>query len=185
MKFKLKGFYSILSDYIYYTKNTQSFQNIDATIYGAELSSSIYATDTLSIDLGASYKVGEKEEALAGQSDKDLADIAPLRAKIGATYEYMTNSYASMDLQYSDKWDKFDSDNGEQALDAWTTLNAKVKHAFNKHIDFTLGVNNIADKTFAQSNTYYDLTLASISAGPIMLLNEPGRYIYTNLDIKF
>ena len=183
MKFKIKGFYSMLDNYIYLQKNG-SFTNIDATIYGAELSSSIYATDTLSIDLGASYKVGEKDEVLVGQTDKDLADIAPLRGKLGVTYEYMTNSLASLDVQYSDKWDKFDSDNGEQALDSWTTLNAKVKHAFNKHIDFTFGVNNITDKTYVQSNTYVDLTLLTAGA-ETMLLNEPGRYVYTNLDIKF
>ena len=185
MKFKIKGFYSMLSDYIYYVKANSSFANIDATVYGAELSGSVYATNALSIDLGASYKVGEKDEVIAGQNDKDLADIAPLRGKIGVTYEYMTNSFASLDAQYSDKWDKYDSDNGEQALDAWTTLNAKVKHAFNKHIDFTLGVNNILDETYAQSNTYYDLTLVSAGADQIMLLNDPGRYVYTNLDIKF
>ncbi|MCD6258504.1 MAG: TonB-dependent receptor [Helicobacteraceae bacterium] len=183
MKFKIKGFYSMLENYIYLQKGG-SFQNIDATIYGAELSSSVYATDMLSIDLSASYKVGEKDEALAGQTDKDLADIAPLRGKLGVTYEYMTNSLASLDVQYSDKWDKYDSDNGEQALDSWTTLNAKVKHAFNKHIDLTLGVNNIMDETYAQSNTYVDLTLLAAGA-ETMLLNEPGRYVYTNLDIKF
>jgi iron complex outermembrane receptor protein len=182
MHFKLKGFYSMLDNYIYY--NNTTFQNIDATIYGAELSASVYATDDITLDMGASYKVGEKDEALVGQTDKDLADIAPLRANIGVTYEYMPDSTASIDVQYSDKWDKFDDDNGEQAIASWTTLNAKVKHAFNKHVDFTLGVNNITDKTYAQSNTYVDLTL--LSAGTeTMLLNEPGRYIYTNLDIKF
>jgi iron complex outermembrane receptor protein len=183
MHFKLKGFYSMLDNYIYLQKGAK-FTNIDATIYGAELSASLYATDDITLDMGASYKVGEKDEALAGQTDKDLADIAPLRANIGVTYEYMTNSTASIDVQYSDRWDKYDDDNGEQAIASWTTLNAKVKHAFNKHLDFTLGVNNITDKTYAQSNTYVDLTL--LSAGTeTMLLNEPGRYIYTNLDIKF
>lgn len=190
MKFKLKAFYSMLSDYIYLqasnplTSTPQQFVNIDATIYGAELDASLYATDTITLDLGASYKVGEKDEALVGQSDTDLADIAPLRAKMGISYAYMTNSFASFDVQYSAKWDTYDSDNGEQALDAWTTLNAKVKHAFNKHVDFTLGVNNIADETYAQSNTYLDLTLLAAGTEK-MLLNEPGRYIYTNLDIKF
>jgi iron complex outermembrane receptor protein len=183
MHFKLKGFYSMLDDYIYLQKGA-TFKNIDATVYGAELSASVYATDDITLDMGASYKVGEKDEALAGQTDKDLADIAPLRANIGVTYEYMTHSTASIDLRYSDRWDKYDDDNGEQEIASWTTLNAKVKHAFNKHVDFTLGVNNITDKTYAQSNTYVDLTL--LSAGTeTMLLNEPGRYVYTNLDIKF
>lgn len=183
MKFKLKGFYSLINNYIYLQKGAK-FQNIDVTIYGGELSASVYATDDVTIDMGASYKVGEKDKALPTQTDKDLADIAPLRANIGVTYEYMPNSLATLDAQFSDKWSKYDADNGEQALDAWTTLNAKVKHAFNKNIDFTLGVNNILDETYAQSNTYVDLTL--LSAGTeTMLLNEPGRYIYTNLDIKF
>jgi iron complex outermembrane receptor protein len=188
--FKIKGFYSMLDDYIYLrtVKKTPPvithFENIDATVYGAELSGSIYATDALSFDMKASYKVGKKENALVGQTDKDLADIAPLRANLGASYEYMSNSIASIDMDFSDRWSKYDGDNGEQAIASWTTLNAKVKHAFNKHVDFTLGVNNILDKTYAQSNTYVDLTL--LSAGTeTMLLNEPGRYIYTNLDIKF
>lgn len=183
MKFKIKGFYSMLSDYIYLQKGG-TFQNIDATIYGTELDAALYATDTITLNLGASYKVGQKDEALSGQTDTDLADIAPLRATMGVSYEYMTNSYASLDVQYSAAWEDYDSDNGEQEIDAWTSINAKVKHAFNKHIDFTLGVNNIADETYAQSNTYLDLTLLA-SDTQTMLLNEPGRYIYTNLDIKF
>ena len=186
-KLKFKGFYSMLDNYIYLQKTsatTSKFHNIDATVYGAEFSGSVYATDTLSIDMGASYKVGEKDQALAGQSDKDLADIAPLRGKLGVTYEYMTNSLASLDVQYSDKWDKFDSENGEQELDAWATLNMKIKHHFNKNLDFTFGINNITDRTYAQSNTYVDLTLVSAGA-TTMLLNDPGRYVYTNLDIKF
>jgi iron complex outermembrane receptor protein len=45
-------------------------------------------------------------------------------------------------------------------------------------------VNNILDKTYAQSNTYADLVLLT-GGGDVMLMNEPGRYIYTNLDFKF
>ncbi|MDD2905742.1 MAG: TonB-dependent receptor, partial [Sulfurimonas sp.] len=65
MKLKIKGFYSELSDYIYYNAKalTQNFTNIDATIYGGEISASIYATDDLTVDMGASYKRGEKDEA--------------------------------------------------------------------------------------------------------------------------
>ncbi|MDD2791292.1 MAG: TonB-dependent receptor, partial [Sulfurimonas sp.] len=187
MKFKIKGFYSELSDYIYYNKNlpANNFTNIDATIYGGEISASIYATDDLTVDMGASYKRGEKDEALTGQSDKDLADIAPLRANIGVSYEYMNNSVATLETQLSEKWSDYDADNGEQELAAWGIFNAKIKHAFNKNFDFTFGVNNILDATYAQSNTYADLTLIGIMGSDKMLLNEPGRYVYTNLDFKF
>jgi iron complex outermembrane receptor protein len=184
---KIKGFYSMLSDYIYFQKGlaTNNFQNIDATIYGGELTASVYATDDITIDMAASYKRGEKDKALAGQSDKDLADMAPLRGNIALNYEYMNNSTLSAEVQASDKWSDYDKDNGEQEIDAWSVVNLKVKHAINKNFDFTLGVNNLFDETYAQSNTYADLTLIAGGTADIMLMNEPGRYIYTNLDFRF
>jgi iron complex outermembrane receptor protein len=88
-------------------------------------------------------------------------------------------------MQASKRWDKIDDDNGEQVLSGWAILNAKIKHAVNKKFDFTLGVNNMLNKTYAQSNTYIDLTLVTTGSGEKLLLNEPGRYVYTNLDFKF
>lgn len=187
MKLKIKGFYSKLKNYIYIQKGLTAniFQNIDATVYGGELSASIYATDDMTVDMGASYKRGQKDNALAGQSDKDLADIAPLRGNVAVNYEYMTDSIATLETYLSSKWSNYDADNGEQELGAWGIVNAKIKHAVNKNVDFTLGVNNIFDETYAQSNTYVDLTLLSTGTTSTMLLNEPGRYVYTNIDFKF
>ncbi|OHD96077.1 MAG: TonB-dependent receptor [Sulfurimonas sp. GWF2_37_8] len=187
MQFKIKGFYSQLSDYIYYNAKatTQNFTNIDATIYGGEISASLYATDDVTVDMGLSYKRGEKDEALVGQTDTDLADIAPLRGNIGMSYEYMNNSVATLETQLSEKWKDYDADNGEQELAAWGIINTKIKHALNKNFDFTFGINNIFDSTYAQSNTYADLTLIGITGSDKMLLNDPGRYVYTNLDFKF
>jgi iron complex outermembrane receptor protein len=177
----------MLEDFIYANKdkNVNKFENIDATIYGGELSASVYATDELTIDMGVSYKRGQKDKALSGQSDKDLADMAPLRGNIVANYEYMANSFVTAEVQASDKWNDYDKDNGEQELDAWGIVNLKVKHAINKSFDFTLGVNNLFDETYAQSNTYADLTLVQSGVSDTMLLNEPGRYIYTSLDFRF
>jgi len=183
MKLKIKGFYSMLTDYIYLKKGG-TFENIDATVYGGELSASVYATDDITVDMGASYKRGEKEKALAGQTNKNLADMAPLRGNLAVNYEYMTNSIATLETQLSDKWSEYDSDNGEQELGAWGIVNAKIKQAVSKNFDWTIGVNNMFNEAYAQSNTYVDLTL--VSAGTeTMLLNEPGRYVYTNLDFKF
>jgi len=187
LSLKLKAFYSNLSDYIYIKKgvSTNAFENIDATIYGAEIASSVYATDEVTVDMGISYKVGEKSEALAGQTNTNLADIAPLRGNIIANWEYMNNSNASFEIQASDKWDSIDSENGEQELDSWAVVNLKVKHAVSKNFDFTVGVNNLFNETYAVSNTYADLTLLTAGTGDVMLLNETGRYIYTNFNFKF
>ena len=185
-KFKIKTFYSKLKDYIYYHKGytTNAFENIDATIYGGEMSGSYYATDDMTIDIGASYKRGKKDKALAGQTNTNLADIAPLRGNIALNYEYANNSLATLETLMSARWDKVDSDNGEQVLAGWAILNAKIKHAVNKKFNLTVGMNNIFDVTYAQSNTYADLVLVT-GGGDVMLMNEPGRYFYTNLDFKF
>ena len=184
---KIKLFYSQLQDYIYIKKGVMSsaFSNIDATIYGAEFSGAYYLGDALSFDFSAAYKRGEKKEALSGQSDLDLADIAPLRGSVALNYEYMSNSLATIELKASDKWSDYDADNGEQELAAWSIINMKVKHAINRKFDFTIGVNNLLNETYAVSNTYVDLTLITAGTDDVMLLNEPGRYIYTNLDFKF
>jgi iron complex outermembrane receptor protein len=190
--FKVKTFYSMLSDYIYYqdlanpTGGNNKFKNIDATIYGAELTAEYFPTDELQISASMSYKKGQKDEALTGQTDKDLADIAPIRTKLAANYEYMADSVATLEFFRSEKWNAYDEDNGEQELDAWNILNAKVNHTFNKMLNLTVGVNNILDKTYAISNTYKDITLVSSTVdSDVILLNEPGRYLYTNLNLKF
>ncbi len=184
---KIKGFYSKLQNYIYIntTKSANIFENIDAKIYGAELSGSYYINDDITLDFGASYKRGKKDHALAGETNTNLADIAPLRANAALNYEYANNSLATLEMQASKRWDTIDDDNGEQVLSGWAVFNAKIKHALNKKLDFTLGVNNMFDKTYAQSNTYADLTLVTTGSGEKVLLNEPGRYVYTNLDFKF
>ena len=184
---KIKGFYSKLHNYIYINSKKQSniFENIDASIYGAELSASYYINDDMTLDMGASYKRGKKDHALAGQTNTNLADIAPLEGTIALNYEYANNSMATIDTKMRKRWSSIDDENGEQLLAGWAVFNAKIKHAVNKKFDLTLGINNILNKTYAQSNTYTDLTLVTTGSGEKLLLNEPGRYIYTNLDFKF
>jgi len=44
----------------------------------------------------------------------------------------------------------------------------------------------VFDKTYAVSNTYKDLILLpTIGNNEVMLLNEPGRYVYANLKVTF
>ena len=185
--FKIKAFYSQLSNYIYINadKTANVFENIDATVYGAELSGTYYINDDITLDMGASYKRGQKDKALTGQHDKDLADMAPLRGKLALNYEYANNSLATVTVEGSDAWSHYDADNGEQALAGWSVLNMKIKHAINKKFDITIGANNLFNVTYAKSNTYADLTLISAGGSQKLLLNEPGRYLYTNLDFRF
>lgn len=182
---KPKAFYSVLKDYIYYNKNSANnkFENIDAKIYGLDITGAYFATESFSIDYGMSYLRGKKDQALNGQDDRDLADITPLKTNIAFNYEYEMSKFTA-EVVAAKAWNNYDEDNGEQALSGYGILNLKYNQALTKGFDVTLGVDNVFDKTYALSNTYSDLTLLSTGTEP-MLLNEPGRYAFVNLRYKF
>ena len=186
---KTKLFYSKLEDYIYLNGNKKKniFENIDASIYGVEVNGVYLISNDIYIDYALAYKVGEKDNPLSSQRDKDLAEISPLKANIALAYDYDDSLSAKLDLVSASSWDKFDSDNGEQALDAYTVLNLKINKEYKNGLDITFGVDNILDKLYTTTNTYRDLTLISTGSKitDTMLLNEPGRYVYLNATYKF
>ncbi|WP_333805393.1 TonB-dependent receptor [Sulfurospirillum sp.] len=186
--FGVKGklFYSILKDYIYYNADALKYVNVDATIYGAELDAYYDISDTLTLGYGMSYLKGKKDEPLAGQSDKDLADIVPLRAMTSLTY-HVGDHALKTEMIAAKRWNNVDMDNGEQELAGYAVFNLKYNYKVTKHFDVTLGVDNIFDKTYAVSNTYKDVTLLNNAAvdDAVMLINEPGRYLYANLRYRF
>jgi len=189
---KTKLFYSLLKDYIYYNASnlnmmgmaTNAFENIDATIYGVEITGSYYALDNLYADFGIAYQRGQKEKALEGQTNTNLAEIPPLKGNISLNYLYYQESTATVEFVGADTWKNYDADNGEQELSSWGVMNLKVDHKFPYGFSLTAGIDNVFDKTYAVSNTYKDLTLLS-GGGDVMLMNEPGRYYYVNAGYKF
>jgi len=181
---KVKLFYSDLGDYIVYNATTQRYVNTDATLYGLDISGTYFTSENTYVDYGISYQRGEKKEALVGQTDKDLAEIPPLKLNLALHYDYDDSLQMDVSAVYGAKWEHFDGDNGEVALDNYTVMNAKVSKTFAKHFELTMGIDNIFNETYALSNTYKDQTLIS-GGGDVMLMNEPGRYIYTNLKYTF
>lgn len=182
---KSKLFFSKLKDYIYYKgakTDGNNFTNIDATIYGAELSGSYFATDEFSFDYGLAYTVGQKDDLPNGQTDKDLADINPLKLTLGTTYDFDT-AVAKLELVARNSWDKIDSDNGEQKIAGYGVFNFKLDKEVSDSLNLTFGVDNILDKTYTVSNSQKDLTL--IGGDKTMLMNEMGRYLYMNLKYNF
>ncbi len=192
---KTKAYYSILKDYIAYnTANKKpkddgsmgafnSFENVDASIYGVELSGSIMATGELFLDYGVSYKKGEKDNALTGQSGVNMPDMRPFKTNIALNYENSDIVNAKLEFVGSTKWSDVDYENGEQELSGYGVLNLRLNREF-KGFTLTAGVDNILDKNYAITNTYKDLILLT-AGSDTMLLNEPGRYFYLNGSYKF
>ena len=182
---KVKTFYSKLENYIYYNGSvpSQNFENINARIYGAELSGTYMPRDDIYLSAGATYKRGKKETLPTGQTNENLADISPLKLNATAAYDYNENGMLEASIVAADKWDNIDSDNNEQVLSGYAILNLKTTRNFDNGLEFTLGVDNVLDKAYANTNTYNDLVL--IDGGDTMLMNEPGRYMYLNAKYAF
>ncbi len=174
---RTKVFYSKLDDYIY---NSGGFTNIDAKIYGADISGTYKASDKFSFDYGLAYQRGKKDGDYA---DKDLAEIPPLKANIALNYEQDSSTYRA-ELVAVDSWDTYDSSAKEQELSGYAIVNVKYNNQFNKNLGLTFGIDNLFDKNYASTNTYEDVRYVE-SGGERVLLNDPGRYIYVNLKYTF
>ncbi len=173
---KTKFFYSKLEDYIY---NASGFENIDASIYGAEVSGFYLISEDMILDYGLSYLKGKKD---GNYVDKDLAEIPPLKANLSLSYDFGP-SVLTTQLIASKGWNTYDSTAGEQDLGGYAVLNTKYNHNISKNFDVTLGIDNILDKTYTSTNTYNDIKY--IGSGDTELLNDPGRYFYINLKYTF
>ncbi|QKF81367.1 TonB-dependent receptor [Halarcobacter ebronensis] len=179
---KTKLFYSQLDDYIYNKAGT-TFENVDAKIYGVEVSGYYLPFENFIVDYGVSYIRGKKDDALSGQSDTDLGEIPPLKANLSLTYDFGASQLITQVIA-SDRWDSYDADNGEQELAGYVVVNTKYNQKINKNLDVTIGVDNIFDKTYATTNTYNDITYVATGGTPV-LLNDPGRYVYVNFKFSF
>ena len=191
---KVKLFYSKLQDYIAYNaKNVNkmnaplhAYENIDAKLYGFEFSGTYFPTDSLYFDYGVAYQRGKKERPLRGENGRNLPDIAPLKANIALNYDYDETLLLKAEVLASSAWKAFDKENGEQPLSGYGVVNLKGVKQFAKNFELTVGVDNLLDKNYAISNTYKDLILLPTAGeNEVILMNEPGRYIFANLKMTF
>jgi len=182
---KSKVFYSKLKDYIYnssFTNNTTRFENIDASIYGIDVSGYYFMNDNFSLDFGLAYQRGKKDKSYNGK-DKDLAEIPPFKTNLALNFEYETSKLRA-EVIASSKWNKYDKSAKEQELAGYMVANLKYSQELFKYFELTLGVDNVFDKAYSSTNTYQDITYIE-SGGDRILLNDAGRYFYMNLKYSF
>ncbi len=187
-------FYSKVNNYIqtrWYMPNgstnvPQKVNNIDATLYGGEISTSY--------KIGNNYKLIGALSHVLGENDTDnkpLAQQPPLEMKLSAIYD--DNKYSAGILaRFISKQDRYDIGNGNIVMngaDKGETPGAAVfsvngAYKYNKNITFSTGVDNIFNKVYTEhlNRTDASSSLAFLTQEKI---NEPGRNIWFELKTTF
>lgn len=195
---KVSAFYSMLDNFIAYNaSNTvtkmgktmayHAYENVDAVIYGFELSGAYFVSESFYFDYGVAYQRGKKDRPLSGQSGTNMPEIPPLKYTLALNYDWNDSMHLRAELVGSDDWNEYDAENGEQYLPSYMIVNLKATKTFAESFELTVGVDNLFDKSYAVSNTYKDLILLPTTTreDKVMLMNEPGRYVYANVTYTF
>lgn len=184
---RIKGFYSDLDDYIYQQgKKTaashQTWTNIDAHLYGADVKAIVDIISALSVEVAAAYQRGRKDSQPEINNDKDLAQIPPLKARLALHYDHPDFS-GTLEWIHSEDAEEVDIDAGEQRLDGWDVVNFRAGYNY-KMLTLNVGVENIFDKHYAVANSYEWDVVSGSGAHPAIVY-EPGRFFYASISCKF
>lgn len=177
--------YSWLADYIYLSRfSTEngmatSYENIDARLYGAEVTVAIPVGGQVSLNAGLSYNRGRKVTRPPGATNDRLAEIPPLRGMVGC--EYGTEALRiRLEAQFQDQTSRIDADLNERELDGFVVLNFSAAFKAADRITVSGGIDNILDETYAVANAY---VRDPFSSG--VVVNEPGRFAYVRLAVAY
>jgi iron complex outermembrane receptor protein len=155
------------------------YRNVDAVLYGGELSAGYPLPDTVSLLGSAQYLWGEDTD-----SDSPLAEIAPLEGKLGVRYEdrglWVEAMGRFVDGQERD--DAFGTDPGETR--GFDTYDIRAGYSLKENIMTTAGVENIFD-TYYYEHLSKNFAFNQDGHTTAERVPEPGRNAYVNLTMKF
>jgi iron complex outermembrane receptor protein len=146
----------------------------------------------LSIEGGVACQEGGKYTQPQSNNDRDLAEVAPLKAKLGVVYD-KDGLFSTIEWVHSNAFKRIDGDAGEVPIKAWDVMNFRasynVGHAAKKcpilkGMNLHFGIDNIFDAKYAVANSYeFDPT--DPTGRNVRIVNEPGRFVYGSLSYSF
>jgi iron complex outermembrane receptor protein len=171
-------FYSDLQDYVNFyqaSPTLKSYQNIHATMWGAELGSQVSLPRNLFLRGSLSYSEGENESG-----NRPLSEIPPLKGTISARYD---NGVFFVEVleNLASKQDRIDAGLNEQVTPGWATTDLKGGYDY-KGLSVFAGINNLFDKQYF---THLSYVRDPFAGGVGYKVPENGRNFYITLACKF
>lgn len=171
-------FYSDLQDYVNFYQaapTLKSYQNIHATMWGAELGSQVSLPYDLYLRGSLSYVEGENRSA-----GRPLSEIPPLRGTVSGRYDNGSFFFEVLE-NLADDQRRIDSGLNEQPTGGWATTDIKAGYS-RKGLSLVAGLNNLFDRNYYNHLSYARDPFAS---GVGFKVPENGRNFYVTLSYKF
>jgi len=182
LNWRASAWYNDVTDYILRQKQgmTTRYRNVDATLYGAELSASLDLTSNLSLTAALAWLEGENDT-----DNQPLDQIAPLSLISTLDYSY-GNGNAGLELILADRQDEVClSSSPCGGLDTRETpgygvVNLYSEYRFQGGITLAAGIDNLLDKAYSTHESVNDV----FNPDPVQVA-EPGRSAWLRVSAAF
>ncbi|MDD2541391.1 MAG: TonB-dependent receptor [Desulfuromonadaceae bacterium] len=170
-------FYSDLQNYINFyqipTLPEKSYQNIHATMWGAELSSQVSLDYDLYLKGSLSYVEARNESAAT-----PLSEIPPLSGSLSIRYDNGTLFLEAME-NLAREQDRVDPGLNETVTPGWATTDIKGGATY-RDVTLIIGITNLFDKQY-----YSHLSYARDPFQSGVKVPENGRNVYFTVEYTF
>jgi iron complex outermembrane recepter protein len=189
---KMVGFYSSLDNFIVVHNQVRrqmrpgvmnsvarSYENVDARMYGTEVSYGAAFRNRWLFSGGVSYTRGAKDaQPESGIFNTNLPEIPPLKSRASARYG-RRRWFAEAEGLAVWAQRRVDTDLKEMPTPGYATANMKAGVHFNR-LTVTAGIHNVLNRFY-----YEHLSFQRDPFRTGVRVPEPGRYVYLNIGYQF
>ncbi|MBI5875831.1 MAG: TonB-dependent receptor, partial [Deltaproteobacteria bacterium] len=156
------------------------YENVDAILYGGELSAGILATDNISFIGSTSYTHGENQT-----QNKPLPEIMPWQGKLGIRYDEFSGRYWGEFMgRFVAGQDRFDSVVDPGTTSGFSTFDVRLGWKPVGSLLLTAGVENILDRYYYE-HTSKNFAFNQDGYKTTDRIPESGRNVYLNVSWVF
>lgn len=157
----------------------QTFANLDARLYGFEMSGARRWGDNWSLSSALAWQEGVKQSRPLGVSNNYLAEIPPLRIQTALEYQNEDWHFA-LRAMASESQERVDTDLFEQDLGSWLAVSARIRRRIGDNWTLGLAISNLFDESYALHNAQVRNPFSAFSA-----VDEPGRLFQLSASMKY
>jgi iron complex outermembrane receptor protein len=157
----------------------RSYTNVDARIYGGEMTYGVTLTSALSLTGGGSYSRGTATpQASVNVLSHNLPEMPPLRVWRSLRYARKW-AFAEFGAVAVNRQSRVDADLNESPTAGYAVLNVKLGVTYRK-LSASFTVDNLLNRFYYEYLSYYRDPFASGIKVP-----EPGRNVFAQLRYSF